>query len=115
MGRMMGATRPQHREDLIGAVSEAELIDEAVKKAALPAAVLEVSYRLGEDATGTPALWLWVVLDDAAASSREFATLAAEIRDTVREALQQAGVDRWPYVRFRTRSEEAELAGHATK
>ena len=111
----MGTAHSQHWEDLIGAMSEAELIGEAVKKASLPGAVLEVSHRLGEDATGTRAVWLWVVVDDAAASNRNFPMLAAEIRDTIREALQHAGVDRWPYVRFRTRSEEAELAGDATK
>ena len=99
----------------MGAMSEAEVIGEAVRKASLPDAVLGVSHRLDEDATGTPAVWVWVVVDDAAVASRNFSSVAAEIRDTIRDALQHAGVDRWPYVRFRTRSEEAEIAGQSAQ
>ncbi len=95
----------------MGAISEAEYIREAVKKASLPDTVRDVSYRLDIDASGAPAVWVWVVVDDAAASSGDFPAVAAGIRDAIRSALQQAGIERWPYVRFRTRSEEAELAG----
>lgn len=96
-------------------MSEAEVIGEAVKTASLPGTVLAVSHRLDVDATGAPAVWVWVVVDDAAAASENFPTVAAEIRDAIRDVLHQAGIDRWPYVRFRTRSEEAELAGHSAK
>lgn len=99
----------------MGKMSEAEVIGEAIKKASLPGTVLEVSHRLDVDATGTPAVWVWVVVDDAAAASGNFPSVAAEIRDAIRDVLQKAGIDRWPYVRFRTRSEEAELAGDAAK
>jgi hypothetical protein len=95
----------------MGAIREAEDIREAVKKASLPDTVRDLSYRLDVDASGAPAVWVWVVVDDAAASSRDFPAVAAGIRDAIRNALQQAGIDRWPYVRFRTRSEQAEVAG----
>jgi hypothetical protein len=99
----------------MGAIREAEEIREAVKKASLPDTVRDLSYRLDVDASGAPAVWVWVVLDDAAASSRDFPAVAADIRDAIRNALQQAGIDRWPYVRFRTRSEQAELAGEPAR
>ena len=95
----------------MGATSEAEDIREAVKKASLPDTIRDVSYRLDVDASGAPAVWIWVVIDDAAASSRDFPAVAAGIRTAIRDALQKAGIERWPYVRFRTRSEQAELAG----
>jgi hypothetical protein len=99
----------------MGAIREAEDIREAVKKASLPDTVRDLSYRLDVDASGAPAVWVWVVVDDAAASSRDFPAVAAGIRDAIRNALQEAGIDRWPYVRFRTRSEQAELAGESAR
>jgi hypothetical protein len=99
----------------MGAMNEAEGIHEALKKASLPNTVLEVSHRLDLDATGAPAVWIWVVVDDTAAASKDFPSLAAGIRDSLRDALQQAGIERWPYVRFRSRSEEAELAGESAR
>lgn len=95
----------------MAALNEAADVLAAVKKASLPVAVREVTHHLDVDASGRPAVWIWVVVDDVLASSKNFPSVAAEIRDTIRDALQQAGIDRWPYVRFRTRSEEAELAG----
>jgi hypothetical protein len=99
----------------MGVISEAESIRNAVKNAALPDTVREVSQRVDVDATGAPAVWIWVVVDDAAAVRPDFPSVAAAIRDAIRDALEQAGIARWPYVRFRTRSEEAELAGETPK
>jgi hypothetical protein len=54
-------------------------------------------------------------MDAAAAASRDFPAVAAGVRNATRDALQQAGVERWPYVRFRTQSEQAELAGEPAR
>jgi hypothetical protein len=99
----------------MGAMSEAEQIREAVKKTSLPETVRDVSYRLDVDSSGAPAVWVRVIVDDDTPSSRDFPAVAAGIRNAIRDALEQAGIERWPYVRFRTRSEEAELAGKPGK
>ena len=99
----------------MAAINEADEIRVAVKRATLPDTVQDVSYRLDVDASGMPAVWVWVVVDDDAPSRPDFPAMAADIRDSIRNALQQAGIERWPYVRFRTRSEEAELTGEPAR
>jgi hypothetical protein len=99
----------------MAAISEAEDIRKAVKRASLPDTVLDVSYRLDVDASGAPAVWVRVMVEDAVATSRDFPEVTARIRDAIRTALQQAGIERSPYVRFRTQSEEAELVGEHAK
>lgn len=95
------------------AMSETQDIRDALEKASLSDIVADISHRLDEDSTGAPAVWIWVVVDDHAAANNAFSLEAEKIRNAIREALQSAGIDRWPYVRFRTRSEKAEFAGQS--
>lgn len=81
----------------------------------LPAPVSEWLVELGEDWTGDPAVWVWVVLADK--DFRPETTSA--IRDLVWETLRNAlglGVAReapWPFIRFRSAEEMEQLRGKA--
>lgn len=65
----------------------------------------------GNDWMGQPALFIWVLLDSG--STRE--DLAIEnlraIDRTIFDELHTEDEPRWPFVRFRTEAEHAELTG----
>lgn len=58
----------------------------------------------GEDPFGDPAIRVWVILE----SSQEFEQ-RHKTRKRVRETIVGSGEQRWVYVRFRTKQEQAEL------
>ena len=71
-----------------------------------PEYVLWSDVRLGNDSTGDPAAWIWLVLkDDVEIESGEVQDELARLREAYRNALQRGGIDRWPYISVRTRSE----------
>lgn len=58
----------------------------------------------GEDPFGDPAIQVWVILE----SSQEFEQ-RHKTRKRVRETIVGSGEQRWVYIRFRTKQEQAEL------
>jgi hypothetical protein len=58
---------------------------------------------------GDPAIWIWVILRDDIAGTAEILKHSQPVRTTIVQALREAGIDRWPYLRFRGQSEQAEL------
>ncbi len=75
----------------------------------LPSFVTEIRHVLDDDWSGDPAVLIWVILRDDMAESAEILELTRPIRSTIVQALRDAGIDRWPYVRVRGQSEQAEL------
>ena len=69
--------------------------------------VVQHWYELGEDSGGEPAVWVWLVVPDEAVGARPQSLL--QLSDRVTAALRQHGRF-WPYVYFRSRSEQAALA-----
>ena len=65
--------------------------------------------RTGEDSTGDPAVKIWVILNDEVGESPDFGRETADISQQVVAVLRDRHVDLWPYVRFRTRSEQDEI------
>jgi hypothetical protein len=70
--------------------------------------VTDFAIKAGLDSSGDPALWVWVIVKDEAADSH-FSEKAATIREQVVAVLEDARISRWPYVRFRTESEQNEV------
>jgi hypothetical protein len=64
-------------------------------------------FETGDDHAGYPAIWCWVIVEDEAAT-RE---IMGQIRDYLEAVIRKTAPNRWPYIRFRTVSEQAELAG----
>jgi hypothetical protein len=69
--------------------------------------VTDFAIKAGLDSSGDPAVWVWVITKDAPES--EFLKQARQIRPQVQETLQEADIGRWPYIGFRSESEQHEL------
>jgi hypothetical protein len=78
-----------------------------------PPELAELRFNTGADSTGDPAIWIWAILKDEAAAKPVFAQTTRSIRELLSEAAAEAAPDLWPYVRFRTVAEQAELLGAA--
>jgi hypothetical protein len=86
---------------MTGAASgdEARLFHDIVRKhRPLPAGVLRVEFRFGEDSTGAPAVWIVFVAKDDLKPSGERIAAIRRVADEVRSEVRQTGSDRWPYV-----------------
>lgn len=71
--------------------------------------MLTWEYELGSDSTDDPAVWIWVFVNDATAQRADFTEMTTQIRRKIRDALSSAGIERWPYINFRTSSEQRAL------
>jgi hypothetical protein len=80
----------------------------ALKRQAFPEIVRDFAIKIGDDSTGDPAVWVWVILADRAAGSLAFEILQ-EMRTGVNAVMRRLKIDRYPYIRFRTESEQREL------
>jgi hypothetical protein len=89
--------------------AETKHIQDALQQVKFPSFVRNFEFELRPDWTDDPAIWVWIFVDDAAAGQQDFPAAAAKIEQSVRDALAAAGVARWPYVRFRTVSEQRAL------
>lgn len=75
-----------------------------------PAYVHGAILRLGNDHSGDPAVWIWLILeDDVDIESRSVQEDLFRIRGVIRDQLVLAGVTRWPFISVRTRTEQTEL------
>lgn len=87
-------------------MTETATIDNAVRKAKLPAFVLDRRWLVDVDSQGEEAIWLWLIVpEDKSLSPEEW----LGIWDSVRQALAKAGIPLWAYVRYRTEQEQAEI------
>jgi hypothetical protein len=73
----------------------------------LPAWVRDITCQLGPDASGDPALWVWLDVAPEVIDKPQFAKEVPEVSDKVFEAAQNLNVGLWTYVRFRSVEEKA--------
>lgn len=71
--------------------------------------LVELRFSTGLDSTGDPAIWIWAILTDEAADRSVFARTTTAIRDRLESISRAVSPDRWPHIRFRTLSEQAEV------
>jgi hypothetical protein len=82
---------------------EIRAIQDLLKKRPLPAAVKGIELEFGEDSTGDPAVWIWLLVDDdVAPSAAKLDELGRFQRGLLSDSID-AGLSHWPYVRFRAR------------
>lgn len=84
-----------------------KLIERAVA-GQLPNWVADFRFETGEDSTGDPALWVWVLMRDEVADAVSDDEVSA-VRQRLFDAARRVNPERWPYIRFRTVAEQAEL------
>ncbi len=62
--------------------------------------VVEFQFNLGEDQTGDPSVFVTTLLDDATSDGDWTSANLDPIAQRCKEAIAEAGVERWVYVRF---------------
>lgn len=90
-------------------MTEQQKVETVLAGIARPPFVTEIRHLLDNDHDGDPAVMIWVIFDDDTALGPEFFQRTEEVRSTIVEALREAEIDRWPYVRFRGQTEQMEL------
>lgn len=94
----------------LGADRELRRLGDALQSVAFPEYVVGLNYRIGADSSGgTPAVWVWVIVEDKVVADKSFAQKTAHVRELIEKALRQAEIQRWPYVYFRSVSEQRGL------
>lgn len=73
----------------------------------IPQWVRDLRFETGEDANGEPAIWIWVEVEDEAANAAVFSQNTRHVRDLIATCIRKLDIPVWPYVRFRTSSEQA--------
>lgn len=71
--------------------------------------VVKLIWEFDTDATGEPAIRVWVILKDEVARKAGLFEKEVKIRDQIDLALRRQGLRRWPYIGFRTASEQRGL------
>jgi hypothetical protein len=74
-----------------------------------PDSVVDLDYHIGRDSTGDPAVWIWVIIPDEVAESPRFFEITEELAQYFEVLLKHWDISFWPYIHFRTVSEQAEL------
>ena len=74
----------------------------------LPKWVGQLKFETGPDANGEPALWVWVIADDKALRSEVLRENTRIVRQLINDAVLQLSLQYWPYIRFRSATEQAQ-------
>jgi len=82
----------------------------ALKLQKFPDFVRDFAIKVGEDSTGDPSVWVWLIVTDAAAAAvKKLVKQLPAISQQVDEALEDANIDAYPYVRVRSLSDQLDL------
>jgi hypothetical protein len=84
--------------------------DQPILKGQLPKWVHDLRFETGLDASGDPAIWIWVVVDDEAGELDVISANFRAIQDQLVRWLKRIGEKRWPYIRLQTVSEQVPSA-----
>ncbi len=82
---------------------EAALRDIERNLPALPRSVHGVTFRLGENWQGEPAMWIVVQADDDLKPSKKKLETLQAFTDEIRQLIFASGITRWPYVDIETK------------
>jgi hypothetical protein len=91
--------------DLLDTFDEAKRIRSVVDARALPPGVVDYGLSFGEDATGDPSVTVWLVVEDDSNPTDEQMKPVVKFVRSLKDALLEARLRHWPYVRFVHRSE----------
>lgn len=75
----------------------------------MPSYVVDVRLSLGEDHDGDPTATFMVIIEDDVTQAGDILQYTQPVRREISQAMYQSGLDYWPLVRFRSRSEQAEF------
>jgi hypothetical protein len=81
---------------------ERKRVEVVLKEIQYPEWVETWNCELGSDEDGTPAVWLNIYADEETAPKGRLALEASRLTQELRKKLNQARIDRWPYVRMQS-------------
>jgi hypothetical protein len=76
----------------------------------MPGVVVNWRFTFGNDWSGDPAIFFWIVLSDDASDPKNLRQVTSAIKHTIRQQIDP--LDQWgliPYFSFRSQSEQAKL------
>lgn len=71
--------------------------------------IVELRYEVGVDWSGDDAVWIWTIVDDATPRGEWTYVKLKPVYERIREAVRSTGLEILPYVRVRTRAEQAAM------
>jgi hypothetical protein len=90
------------RQAVASSADEVKRFNDIVRTVRLPDDVHRIEFRLGEDSTGAPAVWITLIAkDDLTPSKRKIADLQ-RVAEEVRSKVRSSESNRWPYVEIVT-------------
>jgi hypothetical protein len=82
--------------------TDAQEIQEVVEEVDdRPCTVKAIEVEVGEDSTGDPAAWIWLVVDPSVESSRKALHDVTLFAGRVQASVLERGLTQWPYVRLK--------------
>jgi len=83
-----------------------ERVKAALDNVDWPSFVKHREWQIDVDSTGEEALWIWVFVSDPEEIRAEASSSWRGLRQAIRKALTDNGVQLWPYVRARSENEQ---------
>ena len=71
--------------------------------------VVSIGFRIGRDWSDDPAIYFRVILSDEASQPDRLFQTTKKVSNKLHEELGLDNLDHFPYIRFRSRSEQAKL------
>lgn len=90
---------------------ESREIEMALQKVEFPPWVVNWDFELASDSEGMETVWVNVFGDEEAMPWTQLGRVSLELRGKVRDALYDARIARYPYIRMRTAQEHKSLTG----
>ncbi len=78
------------------------VIRTVLRRSGFPAAVKGYEIEFGEDHSGDPAVWIWLLVREETEPSKIFLDELIPYARAIGRELVEAQLGHWPYVRFRT-------------
>lgn len=76
---------------------------------ATPDYIVGFDYDLGDDSTGEPSLWVWIVIDDTRVKLEEAVSQLPTMYDRISSVLEELKIERNLYLGFRSLEEQMEI------
>lgn len=107
MYRVLGPFRFDRQD-----IRVARLLGEMRRAGEFPPFVVGYEFELGDDHTGDPAVWVWLIVTDESEDQQQVYEWFRPLRAKIADRLDADGIDRLVYLYYRTVSEQTEaLAG----
>ena len=86
-----------------------EKVEAILASIKMPSYVVDVRPSLGEDHDGDPTATFMVIVEDEVFQAEDIVQYTQPVRRAIHQAIYQSDLVYWPFVSFRSRTEQAEF------